>query len=111
MSFKIQDLLIEVLPEKVDVDHTILSPTEWAWCSEIWFCHGCSKVPTSIGLPLADINKGLSGLKRVLKDKLAAGLTTEKIEKDLSPKPDEVNELRQKLRAVLEKLDELSEHP
>jgi hypothetical protein len=111
MSFKIDEVLVEILPEKVVFEKTGLSPTEWAWCLEQCFCQvGCTRVRCRPEDPaLQEIREGLAGLKRELREMLAEReVTIEGIEKDLSPaNVSEVDKLQNKLHSVLVELDEL----
>jgi len=108
IAFKIDDLLINILPKEVKIDDMTLDRTEWVWCLEHVFCRSCTVhacTPTH-ELP-EDILRGLSALKRELKDQLSNHRTRiEEIRKDSLPQTvAQVDELQKKLRAALVALD------
>jgi hypothetical protein len=108
IAFKLEDLLINILPEEVKIDDTTLDRTEWVWCLEHVYCractvHGC--LPPH-QLP-EDLLSGLSALKQELKDQLSNNQARiDEIKKEFLPQTvAQVDELQKKLHAALVELD------
>ena len=109
IAFKVDGLLINILPTEVKIDDTSLEVEEWVWCLDHFFCwkvctlHGC--IEHTPHTPPNEISIAFEKLKQDLKEQLKHR-TMEQIREEMRPQSvAQVNELEQKLRAALDELD------
>jgi len=107
MAFKVDDLLINILPTKVTIDDTILKIEELVWCLDHFFCFpGCTRWGCKPPHPYPDeISTAFAKLKNDVKEQLKRR-TTEQIREEMGPQSvTEVEELQKKLQAALVELE------
>jgi hypothetical protein len=106
MAFKVDDLLINILPTEVTIDDTTLKIEEVVWCLDHFFCFpGCTRWGCIPAHHYPDeISTAFAKLKKDMKEQLKRR-TTEQIREEMGPPVTEVEELKQKLHAALAELE------
>ncbi|PWT81681.1 MAG: hypothetical protein C5B58_09475 [Acidobacteria bacterium] len=109
MAFKVDDLLINILPTKVTIGDTTLKIEELVWCLDHFFCFpGCTRwgcIPPPPHHHADEISTVFAKLKKDLKEQLKRR-TTEQIREEMGPQSvKEVEELQKKLQAALVELE------
>ena len=108
MAFKVDDLLINILPTaQVKIgNHTILEKEEWLWCLEHFFCpRSCTLHNCLEHHPPDEISEAFKKLKQELKEQLSRRTMAQIREEMLPQTVAQVDELKQKLRKALDELD------